>query len=280
MFLDFEPPIFGKRPLKCKSNIRFRNLRKKLSQKNKPLFRVSLISTAVNTVKMAAWRDNKNFGASSRNPFEEDDFEEIHSAELSRIKHEKQLYEKRMLDSTQRSMRLVEESKDVACKTEEELARQEESLLRTETTLDKINGDLDVADRQLTSLKSIWGTIGNYFRKPVQTKAMQVPQKEKRAEKNPVTTTEKNRQQTKGPNVGWEEKKDVFDSQPSNVNVQLDKNLDSIMSGLTELKGHAVLMGETLDRHDDIIDRVTYKTTRVDDRVESSTKEIRKILKK
>ncbi|XP_065054762.1 synaptosomal-associated protein 29-like [Rhopilema esculentum] len=230
---------------------------------------------------MAAWRDTKDFGTSSSNPFEEDDFEEIHSAELSRIKHEKQLYEKRMFDSTQRSMRLIEESKDVACKTEEELARQEESLLRTETTLDKINGDLDVADRQLTSLKSIWGTIGNYFRKPVQTKAIEVPHKEKRVEKNPtVTTTEKIRQQTKGPNIGWEEKKDVFGSQPSNVNVQLDKNLDSMMSGLSELKGHALLMGNTLDRHDDIIDRVTYKTTRVDDRVESSSKELRKILKK
>lgn len=213
-------------------------------------------------------------GRSPRNPFEDESFEEIHSYERSRIQSEKQLYEKRMLDSSNRSLRLIEESKDIACKTEEELQSQEESLLRTEKNLDQINGDLDIANRHITSLKSIWGTIGNYFRKPVEPKKVEMPAKAK-------TNEEISKNQPKvTASRGWEEGKDVYSSGPSNVNAALDKNLDSMMSGLTQLKGHALLLGDTLDRHDDIIERVTYKATVADSRIDDTDKKIRQILKK
>ena len=216
-----------------------------------------------------------------KNPFDDDAFEEIHSSESSRIQSEKQLYEKRMLDSSKRSLILIEESKDIACKTEEELQSQEESLLRTEATLDKINGDIDIANRHITSLKSIWGTIGNYFRKPPPTKKEDVPPP---PGKHSAETKQAGRKMANEPatssSTGWEDKKEIFSSQPSNVNTVLDKNLDSMLSGLIELKGHALLLGDTLDRHDDIIDRVTYKATIADKRIEESDKNIRKILKK
>ena len=216
--------------------------------------------------------------ATGRNPFEDDTFEEIHSFESSRIRSEKQLFEKRIIDSSSRSLRLIEESKDIACKTEEELQSQEESLLRTEATLDRINGDMDIANRHITSIKSIWGAIGNYFRKPVQPQKPEVPTgndtKQEYLRGKPKT------ERTAASSVGWEDSRDVFDSEKQNVNAVLDKNLDSIMSGLTELKGHALLFGETLDRHEDIIDRVTYKATVADKKIEDSDRNIRKILKK
>lgn len=212
-------------------------------------------------------------GGSWNNPFEDETFEEIHSAECSRIQSEKELYEKRMLESSKRSLRLIEESKETACNTEVELHSQEESLLRTEKTLDQVNGDLDVTNRHITSLKSIWGTLGNYFRKPIQPKKPEEP-----------ASSSSNKSQTR-PTVaatssGWEERKDVYDSRPSDVNAVLDRNLDSMMSGLTELKEHALLFSDTLDRHDDIIERVTYKATVADTRIEDSDKKIRQILKK
>ena len=217
--------------------------------------------------------------ATGRNPFEDDTFEEIHSFESSRIRSERQLFEKRILDSSSRSLRLIEESKDIACKTEEELQSQEESLLRTEATLDRINGDMDIANRHITSLKSIWGTIGNYFRKPVQPQKPEVLTKDNETGKEYLGGKPKN-ERPAASSMGWEDSSDVFDTQRQNVNTILDKNLDSIMSGITELKGHALLFGETLDRHDDIIDRVSYKTTMADKKIEDSDKNIRKILKK
>jgi len=223
---------------------------------------------------MAAGR----YPPSSKNPFDDDTFEEIHSVERSRIQSERQLYEKRILDSSSRSLRLVEESKDIACKTEEELESQEESLLRTEATLDQINGDIDIANRQITSLRSIWGTIGNYFRKPLQPKKPDVLSEV--SEKKQYSETKPKTEQVVASRMGWEDSKDVYHSGPQNVDATVDKNLDAIMSGLTELKGHALLLCETLDRHDDIIHRVTYKATMADTKIEESDRNIRKILKK
>ena len=227
---------------------------------------------------MASYRQNSSYPSRS-NPFEEgeDDFEVIKSAELSRIQNEKQLYEKHMLDSTNRSLRLIEESKEVACKTEEELDRQEESLLRTERHLDKINSDMDVANRHITSLKSIWGTIGNYFRKPPQPKPVPV-ENETSVRPNPEIGAEGHSKG--GFDMGWEESKDVYSSRTTDVNAAIDKSLDGMMSGLTELKGHALLFGETLDRHDDIIERVTYKATVADKKIADSDKQINKILRR
>ena len=227
---------------------------------------------------MASYRQNNSYPSRS-NPFEEGDdgFEVIKSAELSRIQNEKQLYEKRMLDSTNRSLRLIEESKDMACKTEEELDRQEESLVRTETQLDRINNDMDIANRHITSLKSIWGTIGNYFRKPPQPKPM--PVKEEPSVKPNLDIGAEGHSKG-GFDMGWEESKDVYSSRTTDVNAAIDKSLDGMMSGLTELKGHALLLGETLDRHDDIIKRVTYKATLADEKIEDSDRQINKILRR
>ena len=223
---------------------------------------------------MAAGRNPPSW----KNPFEDDTFEEIHSVESSRIQSERQLYEKRILDSSSRSLRLVEESKDIACKAEEELQSQEESLLRTEATLDQINGDMDIANRQITSLKSIWGTIGNYFRKPLQPKKPDVPAGD--VEKKQYSETKSKTEQAVASGMGWEDSKDVYHSRPQNVDATVNKNLDAVMAGLTELKGHALLLGETLDRQDDIIHRVTYKATMADKKIEESDRNVRKILKK
>ena len=224
---------------------------------------------------MAAWRP-----PSGRNHFEDDPFEEIHSDESSRIRSERQLYEKRSVDSSNRSLRLIEESKSTACKIEEELQYQEDSLVRTEETLDRINGDIDIANRQITSLKSIWGAIGNYFRKPLQPQKPQLPDKNTEA-KHDYSQIRPRANQTSTTSVGWEEHKDVFDPEPQGTAADvLDKNLDSIRVGLSELKGHALLLGETLDRHDDIIERVTYKAGMADKRIEESDRKIRQILKK
>eukprot|EP00794_Sanderia_malayensis_P000288 gene288-914_t len=211
------------------------------------------------------------------NPFD-DDFEEINSGELARIEQEKRLYKDRMVQSTKRSQIMIEESKQVAEKTEEELARQEESLYRTEANLDKIHTDIAVANRQLTSLKSIWGTIGNYFRKPVQP-VQPSPQPSLAGSSKKVPSQDSKMDDTVKPGGRSSNNFDEMFSDSRDTDVIIDRNLDNMMAGLSELKGHALLMGDTLDRHDDIIDRVSYKAAEADKKVEDSGKRINKILR-
>ena len=62
---------------------------------------------------------------------------------------------------------MIIESQSSAMETAEALRKQREQLERTSKNLDKINGDLDESDRNITSLKSIWGTMSNWFKKPL-----------------------------------------------------------------------------------------------------------------
>lgn len=48
----------------------------------------------------------------------------------------------------------------------QELLHQGEQLQRVDTKLDKMDKDLDISKRHITSMKSIFGGIVNYFNKP------------------------------------------------------------------------------------------------------------------
>ena len=224
-----------------------------------------------------------------RNPFDDEpdnDFEEITHSEIARIQQEKQLYENRMVESSYRSLRMIEETKDIACKTEEELARQGEALDRTEGNLDKINADIAVSERHITSMKSIFGAIGNYFRKPPASKTE--PGKPGVGKATQDLAQQSSDVRLKGSDVQratdirWDGPSQMQTSygQRASSDSVTDRNLDQIMTGLKELKEHGLLMGATLDDHNEKIDRITYKATEADKRVEDADKKIRKILTK
>ncbi|KAJ7375722.1 Synaptosomal-associated protein [Desmophyllum pertusum] len=69
------------------------------------------------------------------------------------------------LDSTRRSLALIEDSHDIAIQTGEELQCQGEQLNRIERNLDKITSDMSIANRHIKSVNSVFGAIGNYFKK-------------------------------------------------------------------------------------------------------------------
>ncbi|XP_071509291.1 synaptosomal-associated protein 29-like [Diadema antillarum] len=70
-----------------------------------------------------------------------------------------------MLDSTHRSMGLMYEAEQVGNETAAELLHQGEQLRRVDNKLDKIDSDLDTSKKHITSMKSIFGGIANYFSK-------------------------------------------------------------------------------------------------------------------
>ena len=199
---------------------------------------------------------------SGKKLFEDHTFQKSHSVESSRMQRDRQLYEKRMLDSSSRCLRLVEESINIAFEVEEELQSQEESFLRIEATLNKIDGDMDIANRQIKSLKSVWGAISSYFRKPLQPKKPDVPAGD--AEMKQYSETKPKTEQVAASGMGWEDSKDVYHSRPQNLDATVAKNLYATMSGLTELKSHGLLLGGTT----------------LADKIEECDRNIRKILTK
>lgn len=208
------------------------------------------------------------------NPFGDDldDFE--YDTALSRLEQT----QNRISGSTSRCLGLIEESHDIAIKTAEELQRQEEALYRTERNLDDMSRNMTTANRHIKSVKSVWGAIGNYFSKP----------KEDVKDKNePVTKEipERNLNIDARLKLDYDEQ-DRLDSEyerrgrgTASFERQHDNHLSEISRGLSVLKDDAMVLGQTIDRHDEIITRVQGKIENVDDEVRVADKKIRKILR-
>ncbi|XP_057294958.1 soluble NSF attachment protein 29-like isoform X2 [Hydractinia symbiolongicarpus] len=222
-----------------------------------------------------------------RNPFEdEDNFEDISDTpELARIKQEKELYQQRMIDSSYRSLRMINESQGIASETAEELRKQREQLERTDKNLDKISGDLKQTDRNITSLKSIWGTMSNWFKKPVQTddphtedsraNALKINQ-DIRRDNNEIKNNLRTINQRA--DLSWEGDSDANVRQ-SSTDAIVDKNLDNMMAGLEILKNQGMALGAEIDDHNVLLDRIQRKTETADANIENQNLRIRKILK-
>ena len=124
--------------------------------------------------------DDDDFQPNTRNknPFDDDEEEEDNnfedigsSSDFLRLKQEKDLLEQRMIDSSYRSVNMIHESQHIANETGADLKVQREKLERTNKTLDSMQDDLKETDRNITSLKGIWGTMSNWFKKPIQKTA-------------------------------------------------------------------------------------------------------------
>ncbi|MEQ2248345.1 hypothetical protein ILYODFUR_018254 [Ilyodon furcidens] len=77
---------------------------------------------------------------------------------------------KSAVDSSYRSLSLIYESEKMGVETAEELVRQGEALKRTDRMLDNMDEDLKTSQRHITSIKSVWGGLVNYFKGKPETK--------------------------------------------------------------------------------------------------------------
>ena len=207
------------------------------------------------------------------NPFGDDldDFE--YDTALSRLEQT----QNRILASTSRSLGLIEESHDIAIKTAEELQRQEEALNRTERNLDDMSRNMTTANRHIKSVNSVWGAIGNYFSKPKEE-----PKPERRTADTEVPE--------RSPNIDSDIRLDYREQDylskyggrgrgTASFDGRYDNHLSEISRGLSMLKGDAMVLGQTIDRHDDIITRVQSKVENVDQEIAVADRKIKKILK-
>ena len=207
------------------------------------------------------------------NPFGDDldDFE--YDTALSRLEQT----QNRILASTSRSLGLIEESHDIAIKTAEELQRQEEALNRTERNLDDMSRNMTTANRHIKSVKSVWGAIGNYFSKPKEE-----PKPERRTANTEVPERSLNIDSDIRLDYGKQDYLSEYGGRgrgTASFESRHDNHLSEISRGLSILKDDAMVLGQTIDRQDDIITRVQSKVENVDQEIAVADRKIKKILR-
>lgn len=202
--------------------------------------------------------------------------------------------EDRTLESSERGLGLLYESEKVGSATAVELTRQKEQLLNTESKLDEINSSLRQSERHLQGIRSVFGSIRNYFSGHSTTAAStgsansnQAGAPPPAANRNPAPLASgpgqasynnfNNRVSQSHNNISGMNQQQSFSSA---VDDQLDRNLDDMASSLARLKGLAQGLNTELDDHNQILERVSDKADVVGFKVDKQNKEMGKILKK
>ena len=205
--------------------------------------------------------------------------------------------EERTLASSERGLGLLFESEKVGSATAVELTRQKEQLLNTESKLDEINSSLRQSERHLQGIRSVFGSVRNYFsgRSASTASTGNVPGRSSPgANRNAGTASGpgqssyndfNNRVSQSHHNISGsvQQQKQLQHGQQSYssaVDEQVDRNLDDMASSLARLKGLAQGLNTELDEHNDILDRVADKADTVGFKVDKQNKDMGKILKK
>lgn len=207
--------------------------------------------------------------------------------EMMNIRQQQDYHRQQMVQSSNRSVQMIIESQTTAIETADELRKQREQLERTSKNLDKINSDLNESDRNITSLKGIWGTMSNWFKKPLK-KTEEDSSKTHRSSED-----DDRRLQEEARNIQQNLKKldniDVDSGAHSGASGAsqyrtaeddiVDKNLDTMLAGLTMLKSQGLSLRNELDDHNELIVDISKKSETADVRIEDQNKRMNKILR-
>jgi len=199
----------------------------------------------------------------------------------------RQEIEERTLASSERGLGLLYESEKVGLATADELSRQKEQLLRTEQRLDDINHTLRNSEKHIQGIKSVFGSIRNYFSgRNSATTAQPQPNPASLPPSHSVPQFSSNmdalQQNTayQDHHPGLRTRPNLVEKQTVDVDAALDRNLDDMASGLARLKGLAQGLNEELNDHNSLLDRVNVKTEDVKFKVDRQNRDMNKILGK
>jgi len=214
--------------------------------------------------------------------------------ELQRMQRRADEVTDESLDSTRRILRVAEETQDVGIKTLVMLDEQGEKLDRVEETLDDINAEMRVAEKNLTGLEKFCGLCICSCKKRKNFEKTEEYKKgfgnrEDGRNRNPGTwNREDGRNRNPGTNGGAvaggssEPSKGGYIQRVTNDarEDEMDENLGQVAGIIGNLKAMAVDMGTELDSHNVKIDRITDKTNANESRIESANQRARDILRK
>lgn len=229
------------------------------------------------------------YRSNNKNPFDEepDDFDfkfgnrndkKINDTFGTRDEEEhlKQLQERigrsenESLESTRRALQCLNETHEIGVKTAAELVSQGEKLQRIDERLDEVDQTLTATQKNINSLKSIFGNLFNRSSK------QQPPAKPK----NQMTPSNSFNNNAATAKIIEEPRKGEFSViTGSDREQEMNKNLDEMSIGLSRLTSLAKEMSFELDRQNPMIDRIGSKVDNSHTKINYQNDQMKKILK-
>ena len=201
--------------------------------------------------------------------------------------------ERETLESSLRSLQLLDESEKVGVATAEELYQQREQLLTIEKKLDGIDSTLQTSERHIRGIKSVFGGIRNRISRKKDSIYSAVKSGSSSIQPNECPngrSNSKNLGPSQDPRGGLFESKlsPKPEGEPSKPKIEkssnetdkiLNENLDQMSVRLKDLKGLGLELNEEIKGQNQILDRMATKTTNTDLRIQGQNAEMKRILK-
>jgi len=229
------------------------------------------------------WLDDEDLKTTSRNRWlDSDDEDADYDPTKNYMQQKLERKNDSMLQSTERSLRMLQESEQLGVATAVELDRQGEVLRRTEKRVDKINEDLKQSDRHLRSIRSMWGAFVNKFSKEPPPSTLSTENGDSQVVKPKSTNPfeDDSGDVISGNSFGYDKPMTSSNNRrtPTSVENQIDDNLDLMGNSLAKLKGLGKDLHSELVAQDSILDRLNNKTIRTDNKMHATNQEMLKQL--
>ena len=206
------------------------------------------------------------FATSSQDPTEE----------YGKIQERIGVVENESLESTRRTLRMLNETEEIGVKTAEELVRQGEKLENIDGRLDDVDQTLNATQKNLNQIKSVFGGLKNKF---FGGGAAAKPAEPKRNSTPATMSTSKSMSQMPSSTAASRSVGQHAVITGSDREKEINSNLDEMSLGLARLKNLAHDMSFELDRQNPIIDRLNEKTERTKTKIDDQNTQIQRVLK-
>jgi len=193
-----------------------------------------------------------------------------------------------------RMIRLTDETQQVANGTLARLDEQGEQIRRMQDDVDTMEQNFDKADRELKTIGSLWGQIGNsmssYKQKDRETNAKIDKVQGKEITKRDKARTKEEKKEEKKQKKLLKKRKGVQPSQelPAEISVlspqaqsqvrETDQMLDALGSAVANLKGAAIRMGDEVGTQNQRLDVLNQSIENSDMRMRRTNHQVKRMI--
>ncbi|XP_046726844.1 synaptosomal-associated protein 29 isoform X1 [Silurus meridionalis] len=247
--------------------------------------------------------DNEEHATTAAKSFNYDKDDKDESTMNPEDRHQRHLEQEVMrtaqsaMESSSRSLSLIYDSEKIGRETAEELICQGEALKRTEKMVDNMTQNMKTSQKNINSIKSVWGGLVNYFKGNSETRS---PQKEQlpvyEASSRLQTALADSREHEdkyeaihpslrKLDPIGFRASFDNGSSQNGHsknrhlkaAHQHLDNNLDEMSKGLSRLKNLGLGLQSEIDDHDVLLDTLQNKVDSMESKISSSNRQLKNL---
>jgi synaptosomal-associated protein 29 len=180
-----------------------------------------------------------------------------------------------MFESTERSKRLITETKNIANLTTDKMVNQGEKLRSVEEKIFELNIELKEGERQLRSIKSVFGQMYNSM-KSDKVNSKYKPLSRKELEKYSITIENTEFGSDKLIKEGYF---DHLSKDTLKKITQSEQNLQFINSSIAELKQIAINLGREIDEQNIVLDHISPNVKDSKVKIQDLTRQTKNLIK-